>query len=171
MQPATTAAIGAIPGVEPGLRDRLITDLNQNLANLTDLAAAYKQAHWNVTGPDFAQLHALFDEFTDQTRQYMDLLAERAVTLGGLAHGTIQAAVERTNLPPFPREERDEFRLLEELARRLDRAVADLRQGVSLSANETVTQDVYLEVTRGVEKQRWMVLAHLARGGGGYQTS
>jgi DNA-binding ferritin-like protein len=31
------------------------------------------------------------------------------------------------------------------------------------SADEAATQDVYVEVVRGIEKQRWMLEAHLAK--------
>jgi starvation-inducible DNA-binding protein len=163
MQQTAIPSIGSIPGIDPDLRDRLIASLNQNLATLSDLATAYKQAHWNVVGKDFSQLHELFDQFADQSREYVDLVAERAVMLGGVADGTIQAAVEQTALAPFPREERDEVRLLEELANRIERLVGDLRQGIALSTEEAATQDLYIEVARGMEKQRWMLLAHLAR--------
>ena len=87
-------------GLDGDLRDHLVVRLNQNLANLTDLASAYDQAHWNVAGPNFAQLHELFGRFADQTREYMDMLAERAVTLGGTARGTIRAAAETALCPP-----------------------------------------------------------------------
>jgi starvation-inducible DNA-binding protein len=167
-QQTTVPSIASIPGVDASLRDHLIESLNKNLATLTDLVVAYKQAHWNVVGRDFSQLHELFDEFANQTREYVDLVAERAVSLGGVADGTIQAAVEHTALSPFPREERDEVRLLEELARRVDRLVADLRDGIALATDEAVTEDLYIEITRGIEKQRWMLLAHLeGRGGNG----
>ena len=83
-------------------------------------------------------------------------------TIGGVARGTIQAAVEESALPPFPIEERDEARLLEELVGRLDTLAADLRQAMDDSADDAATEDVFIEVTRGVEKQRWMLQAHLA---------
>jgi hypothetical protein len=82
-------------------RERLVRGLNLNLANMTSLATAYKQAHWNLQGAGFAQLHELFDRFADQTREYADLVAERAVTLFGTAHGTVEGAVKETTLPPF----------------------------------------------------------------------
>jgi len=159
----TTIVTRAVPGLEPTLQSRLIVGLNQSLASLSDLAAAYKQAHWNVVGIDFSQLHELFDRFADQTREYVDLVAERAVTIGGTARGTIQAAVEHSALPPFPVEERCEIHLLEELVGRLDTLDGDLRQAMNTSADEPATQDVYIEVVRGIEKQRWMLQAHLAR--------
>jgi starvation-inducible DNA-binding protein len=157
-----TMAARSVPGVDEALQARLVAGLNHNLASLTDLAAAYKQAHWNVVGIDFAQLHALFDQFADQAREYMDMVAERAVTLGGAAHGTIQAALEESVLPAFPPEERDEMRLLEELVGRIDILTAELRQAMDESTDEPATEDVYIEVVRGIEKQRWMLEAHLA---------
>jgi starvation-inducible DNA-binding protein len=163
----TTASANSIsaslPGVQENVRNRLIASLNQNLANLTDLAVAYKQAHWNVQGQDFAQLHELFDQFADQTRDYMDMIAERAVTLGGAAHGTIQAAAESTTLTPFPRDERTERRLLEELLKRADGVILELRAAMDSSGDELASQDAYIEVVRGVEKQRWMLEAHLEK--------
>jgi starvation-inducible DNA-binding protein len=159
----TTMATRTVPGLDEERQSRLVVELNQNLASLTDLAAAYKQAHWNVIGMDFAQLHALFDQFADQTREYVDLIAERAVTIGGTARGTIQTAVEGSVLPPFPIEERDEMRLMTELVGRVDGLTAELRKAMDASVDEAATQDVYIEVVRGIEKQRWMLQAHLAR--------
>jgi starvation-inducible DNA-binding protein len=149
-------------GLDAHLRDHLVASLNQNLANLADITAAYKQAHWNVTGSNFAQLHEVFDRFADETRAYMDTLAERAVTLGGTARGTIQAAAENSSLTAFPQEERNHWRLVEELVLRLEHVAADLRHAMDASADEAATEDVFIEVLRGIEKQHWMLREHLA---------
>jgi starvation-inducible DNA-binding protein len=149
-------------GLNCELRKQLVSSLNQNLANLTDLAAMYEQAHWNVSGPNFSQLHELFDRFADQTREYMDMLAERAVTLGGTARGTIQATAESSSLSAFPQMERSQWRLVEELVLRLEHVAADLRQAMDASTDEAATEDVFIEVVRGIEKQHWMLREHLA---------
>ncbi len=149
-------------GLDGDLRDHLVVRLNQNLANLADLASAYDHAHWNVAGAHFAQLHELFDRFADQTRAYMDMVAERAVTLGGTANGTIQAAAEASTLPAFPLAERNQWRLVEELVHRLEHVAADLRQAMDASADEAATEDVFIQVLGGVEKQHWMLREHLA---------
>jgi starvation-inducible DNA-binding protein len=159
----TTIISRTVPGLDYERRAVLVVGLNRSLASLTDLAAAYKQAHWNVVGSDFSQLHELFDQFADQTREYVDVVAERAVTLGGTARGSIQAAVDQSSLPPFPLEERCEQHLLEALVERIDVLDGDLRQAMETTANEPATQDVYIEVVRGIEKQRWMLQAHLGR--------
>ena len=33
---------------------------------------------------------------------------------------------------------------------------------IEASGEEPVTEDVYIEIARGIEKQRWMLLAHLS---------
>ena len=42
-------------------RQTSIDILNQQLADTFDLYSQAKQAHWNVKGMDFFQLHELFD--------------------------------------------------------------------------------------------------------------
>jgi starvation-inducible DNA-binding protein len=163
LQHLEARAMAVMPGLDWALADNLTVRLNRDLATLTDLTAAYKQAHWNVLGPGFAELHRLFDEFADETRGYVDLVAERAVALGGTARGTIQAAAECSALPPFPVDERDERRLLHELARRAERTAEELREAIGSSTEEPVTQDLYIEIARGIEQQRWMLLAHLTQ--------
>jgi starvation-inducible DNA-binding protein len=135
--------------------------LNLNLANMTSLATAYKQAHWNLQGAGFAQLHELFDRFADQTREYADLVAERAVTLHGTAHGTIEGAVKETTLPPFFLEEHREDALLRALVERANAAIAEIRKGIDGTEEDLPTQDVYIEIARGLEKQEWMLRSHL----------
>jgi starvation-inducible DNA-binding protein len=70
-------------------RAEVVPILNARLADRIDLMHQAKQAHWNVKGPSFIALHKLFDEVVDAAEEYMDLLAERVVQLGGTAEGTI----------------------------------------------------------------------------------
>src|SRR4030095_11110271 len=83
-------------------RADVIEILNARLADSIDLMHQAKQAHWNVKGPSFIALHKLFDEVVDAAEDYMDLLAERVVQLGGTAEGTIQVATARTGLKESP---------------------------------------------------------------------
>ena len=85
-------------------RGRVVKILNARLADSIDLMHQAKQAHWNVKGPSFIALHKLFDEIVDAAEEYMDLIAERAVQLGGVAEGTIQVAARDSQLAEYPRE-------------------------------------------------------------------
>src|SRR5262245_42167809 len=83
------------------VRKQSIELLNARLADCIDLQTQIKHAHWNVKGKDFIALHRLFDEINDAAREYVDEIAERAVQLGGVAHGTVRMAAGRTTLPEY----------------------------------------------------------------------
>ena len=46
-------------------RDKLVELLNARLADSFDLYSQLKQAHWNVKGSDFIQLHELYDTIAE----------------------------------------------------------------------------------------------------------
>ena len=47
------------------VREKAIALLNQQLADTLDLFSQIKQAHWNVKGMQFHQLHVLFDSLAE----------------------------------------------------------------------------------------------------------
>src|SRR5438477_10552533 len=85
-----------------GTRREMIELCNARLADAIDLQTQTKQAHWNVKGPHFIALHELFDKVNEDVEDYVDLIAERAVQLGGLAEGTALMVVKRSNLSEYP---------------------------------------------------------------------
>ena len=84
------------------IRDRAIAILTQQLADTSDLYSQTKQAHWNVKGMHFIQLHELFHKLADQVEDAVDLIAERVTALGGVALGTIRMASAASRLPEYP---------------------------------------------------------------------
>ncbi len=85
-------------------RKAVIGLLNENLADAIHLSLQAKQAHWNVRGPAFFPLHELFDKLYDEAGDWADLLAERAVQLGGIAEGTLAQIAKQTKLQAYPTE-------------------------------------------------------------------
>src|SRR6266536_1002229 len=59
-------------------RRLLIELLNARLADAFDLYSQLKQAHWNVKGSDFIQLHELYDTVAADVLEHVDAIAERA---------------------------------------------------------------------------------------------
>ena len=45
--------------------EKVIGLLNQHLADTFDLYSQTKQTHWNAKGPQFFQLHELFDKLAE----------------------------------------------------------------------------------------------------------
>jgi starvation-inducible DNA-binding protein len=144
-------------------RASLVDILNARLADSVDLMHQAKQAHWNVKGPSFIALHKLFDEIVDSAEDYMDLIAERAVQLGGTAEGTIQAAAKHSTLKEYPltlSNERDHVDALSSVLAAYGRSV---RQAIDRSdeLGDKDTADIFTEISRGVDKYLWFVEAHL----------
>jgi starvation-inducible DNA-binding protein len=153
----------SLPGeaLKASRRAAIISGLNANLANLIDVAAAAKQAHWNVRGPNFQGLHTLFDTIAEEARAYSDLCAERAATLGGTAHGTIQDVHEGTALTPFPTDVQAWETLVRAFRERIHRTTEQIRGELKDLEDDLATQDMYIQIVRGLEMRGWMLGAHL----------
>ena len=82
-------------------RAEVVALLNQRLADAIDLQSQCKQAHWNVKGDTFIALHELFDKINEDVEDYVDLIAERSVQLGGTAEGTVRMVAKRSLLSEY----------------------------------------------------------------------
>jgi starvation-inducible DNA-binding protein len=145
------------------LREPIIALLNQQLADTFDLQSQTKQAHWNVKGMHFIQLHELFDKLAEEIEEYVDLIAERATTLGGTALGTARMSAAATRLPEFPLDLSDGRPFVEALVDRFA-ALAKTSRAAIDAANElrdADTADLFTEVSRGLDMNLWFLEAHL----------
>jgi starvation-inducible DNA-binding protein len=145
-----------------GLRGKIVDLLNARLADAIDLQTQCKQAHWNVKGPSFIALHKLFDEINEDVEEYVDLIAERAVQLGGVAEGTARAVAKRSALTEYGAkgaEGRDHVQALSGALSTFGKAVRGAI-GHSDELGDAATSDVFTEISRGVDKWLWMVEAH-----------
>lgn len=147
-----------------GRRVEVVALLNAQLADVIDLTLQAKQAHWNVKGPQFAALHALFDEVADELGGFADELAERAVQLGGAARGTLQTVAADSRLAAYPVEALDGADHVWALSSALARVAQTSREGIRAAekAGDAGTVDVFTEVSRGLDKLLWKVEAHIA---------
>lgn len=144
-------------------RVQLIELLNQHLADLFDLYSQTKQAHWNVRGIHFQQLHELFDDLAAQLPEFADMVAERANTLGGYARGTARMAAMNSQLPEFPSDVTKGEAMLEVVAERWAQYAAFVRKGIR-SAEELGdmdSADLFTEISRAIDKGLWFIEAHL----------
>lgn len=146
-----------------GVRKDLVELCNARLADAIDLQTQCKQAHWNVKGPDFISLHQLFDEVNEDVEAYVDLIAERAVQLGGTADGTARSIAKRTTLPEYGAAGGAGRAHVEALSTTLAAFGKLARQAISLSdeVKDADTTDLFTEVSRGTDKWLWFIEAHL----------
>lgn len=145
-------------------RTELVRTLNERLADGLDLHSQIKVAHWNVRGPQFPALHPLFEQFANQLAVHNDALAERAVTLGGLAVGSARAVAKASRLPDYPADTTRDLDHVKLLAERFDAYLAGVREsrGVGEKLGDTDTVDLLTGVITEFEKNSWFLRATLA---------
>lgn len=146
-----------------GTREQMIVLLNQQLADTFDLYSQTKQAHWNVKGAQFYPLHELFDKLAEMLAGFVDLIAERATALGGMAMGTTRMAAGASRLPEFPLDAIDSLSCVEALATRYASLAATMRGAIDTAAKQgdMDTSDLFTEASREVDKALWFLEAHL----------
>jgi starvation-inducible DNA-binding protein len=138
--------------------------LNARLADAIDLQTQCKQAHWNVKGPNFIALHKLFDDVNEDVEEYVDLIAERSVQLGGVADGTARSVAKRTTLAEYGAHGPDARDHVQALSSALSSFGKVVRAAIAQTADlgDADTADVFTEISRGVDKWLWFVEAHLS---------
>jgi starvation-inducible DNA-binding protein len=146
------------------VRVQVIAVLNQQLADAIDLGLQAKQAHWNVKGPQFVSLHAIFDEAASALGEFSDELAERAVELGGLAEGTLQRVAASSRLPGYDGALLAGGDHLRALGSALAQFARSTRAAIdtAAAAGDATTADVFTEVSREADKLLWKLAAHHA---------
>jgi starvation-inducible DNA-binding protein len=144
-------------------RAQVVGLLNARLADTIDLQLQAKQAHWNVKGPQFIALHELFDKVAEAAEEAIDDLAERAVELGGIAEGTLQAVAPRTTLRPYPLTLVTGPQHVKALADAIAVVGKGTRQAIDDAdrAGDKDTADLFTEISRSLDKMLWFVEAHL----------
>src|SRR5690606_37702699 len=144
-------------------RAKLVDLCNQRLADTSDLVSQVKQAHWNVKGPDFQQLHELFDAIHAALEPFVDVIAERATTLGGVALGTVRMAAKATSLKEYPDDIAAGKAHLEAVRDRVAAYAAANRQALEASGklDDPTTEDMVTEISRTVDLQLYFLESHL----------
>jgi len=143
--------------------DSIAADLQATLVELVDLSLQGKQAHWNVTGPNFRSVHLELDEIVDTARLTSDRVAERIVTIGHAPDGRAGTVAAASPFAPFPAGAVGTAQVVEVIGARIDELAGRLRERIGrLGEIDPVSQGILVDVDEELEKQAWMLRAQLA---------
>jgi len=131
--------------------------------DLEALVVNGKQAHWHVRGGSFIGVHELLDDVVGHAQEYADAAAERVVALGLPLDSRLATVAAKTTLPELT----DGFRqwpdTVDEVVAQLDAALVTVRAAIAgLDDIDLSSQDVAIEIERGLTKDRWLLQAHVA---------
>lgn len=85
-------------GINEQDRIEVADGLKSLLADSYTLYLQTHNFHWNVTGPQFRELHLMFEEHYTELATAVDDIAERIRTLGVAAPGTYRAFAELSSI-------------------------------------------------------------------------
>lgn len=132
--------------------------LQQVLVDLIELGLQGKQAHWNVVGTNFRDLHLQLDEVVDFAREGSDTIAERMRALDAVPDGRSDTVVASTTLPEFPAYERSTGEVVDLITTLIYATVGTLREvHDAVDAHDPTTADILHQLIEGLEKLAWLI--------------
>jgi len=133
-------------------------NLQRVLVDLIELHLQGKQAHWNVVGTNFRDLHLQLDEIVDIAREASDTIAERIRALNAVPDGRSDTVTASTTLPAFPPAEQTTTDTVDMITTAIYAAVDTLRTVHDDVDNaDPSSADLLHKIIDDLEKTAWML--------------
>jgi starvation-inducible DNA-binding protein len=138
----------------------LTDNLQKVLVDLIELHLQGKQAHWNVVGKNFRDLHLQLDEIIDAAREFSDTVAERLRALHAVPDGRSDTVSATTTLPEYPNGEVDTAETVDLITVRLEAVVGTMREvHDDVDEADPTSADLLHAIIERLEQYAWMVSA------------
>ena len=136
-----------------------LADLLQQVhVDLIDLHLQGKQAHWNVVGRNFRDLHLQLDELVIDVRTFSDTVAERMRAIYITPDGRAATIAAKTSLAPFPADEVDTAETVDLITAAIYAATGTVRRvHDDVDAEDPTTADVLHTILERLEQLAWMI--------------
>jgi starvation-inducible DNA-binding protein len=160
-----TAKTSTVPttSLDPDVVAGVAQFLSPVVVNLQALAVDGKQAHWHVRGSSFIGVHELLDDVVAHAQAFADLAAERIVALGLPVDARVQTIAAKSTLPALADGFQQSDATIAQVVAQIDATLEVVRTAIEeLDEVDLTSQDVAIEIARGLEKDRWFLFAHIA---------
>lgn len=161
---ATAPSAGRMDiGISDGHRAAIAAGLSRLLADTYTLYLTTHNFHWNVTGPMFNSLHAMFMTQYTELWTAVDPIAERIRSLGHVAPGSYAQYGKLSSLPDAPAvppRALDMVRILAQGHEAVARTARSLLPLVDQASDEPTT-DILVQRLTVHEQAAWMLRALL----------
>jgi starvation-inducible DNA-binding protein len=138
--------------------EQVATHLQQLSVDLIDLHLVGKQAHWNVVGLNFRDLHLALDEVVDAAREFSDQVAERMRAVYVTPDGRAATVAERSSLPEFPTGEINTADAVDLITASLYAVTGTARRiHDDVDAEDPTTADILHAIIERFEQLAWMI--------------
>lgn len=136
----------------------LTDNLQAILVDLIELHLQGKQAHWNLVGKNFRDLHLQLDEIVEAARLFADEIAERMRALFAAPDGRTSTVGASTALEALPAGLVDTKDVVDLVVARLEATVKTIREAHDqVEEEDPTTADILHDVIAKLEQFAWMV--------------
>ncbi|MFC0452380.1 Dps family protein [Rhodococcus jostii] len=133
-------------------------NLQKVLVDLVELHLQGKQAHWNLVGTNFRDLHLQLDDIVDTAREASDTIAERMRALDAVPDGRSDTVTACTTLPAIPPAEQSTTDTVDFVTIGIYAAVDTIRSvHDDVDAADPSTADLLHRIIDDLEKAAWML--------------
>ncbi len=147
-------------GLSDKNRSGAVEILNSLLSDEYVLYTKTRNYHWNVTGPDFSELHKFFESQYETLDDIVDEVAERTRSLGSVSFGTLAEFSKHTRLKEKPGQNPSAQGMIQDLLSDHEAVIRSLRADLEACANEyrdMGTNDFLTGLMEQHEKMAWML--------------
>ena len=138
----------------------LAKNLQAVLVDLTALHLVGKQAHWNIVGPNFRDLHLNLDEVVAIARASADDVAERMRALHAAPDARPAVVAEQTTLPEFPQGEVLTHDAIDLVTASIEGTVGTMRSvHDEVDEADPTSADILHGIIEKLEQQAWFLSA------------
>ena len=151
--------------ISQGDRQTVVDILNTLLSDEYVLYTKTRNYHWNVTGPQFNDLHTFFEAQYEELNEFVDDVAERARQLGGRAFGSLAEFVKAARLKEAPGAVPAAKDMMATLLADHETIIRSLRADIGPVVDkyqDVGTSDFLTGLLEKHEKMAWMLRAFLA---------
>lgn len=145
-------------------QEKVVGILNTVLANEFVLSTKTRNYHWNVTSPNFSELHKFFDEQYGQLDEILDQVAERCRAMGGKSIATMTEFLAKTSLKEQPKEYPVARKMISNLLADHETVIRNLRKDLEIcdsECNDMGTNNFLTDLMEKHEKMAWMLRSFL----------
>ena len=142
----------------PSSSSKIVEGLQLAVAQSYALTALAHNAHWNIVGSDFFQLHEFFGKVYDESFDDADVFAERIRALDSLVMVDLAEFKKIAGMPelkaPFTAQQ-----AVEALIVGNNRVIVDLKGLAKMTGelNDLETQNMVLDKIFAIQKRLWML--------------
>lgn len=139
---------------------QLAADLQAVMVDLVALHLAGKQAHWNIVGPNFRDLHLNLDELVDIAREGSDVVAERMRAIFATPDGRPSVVAADTTLPELPQGEVLTHHAIDHIVSAIAATTGTMRRvHAAVDEADPTSADILHGLIEKLEQQAWFISA------------